>query len=166
MACKVCSTSEGSARRCFLPWQMAVPPTLSPAQPWPGPRSLGPCPSRSGPVAETTFESPVSSERGRSTYPFFFFFLSLFIYFWREGEKHPCVVASCAPPAGGLAHNPSMCPDWELNPRPFGLQDGTQSTEPHQPGLLHFFLKKKALLILNQSRDYWSYCILALCCHP
>ena len=27
-----------------------------------------------------------------------------------------------------------MCPDWELNRWPVGLQAGTQSTEPHQPG--------------------------------
>ena len=30
-----------------------------------------------------------------------------------KGEKHQCVVASCAPPTGDLAHNPGMCPDWE-----------------------------------------------------
>ena len=53
----------------------------------------------------------------------------------REGEKHQCVVASCTPPTGDLAHNPGMCPDWELNWQPFGLQASTQSTEPHQPGL-------------------------------
>ena len=29
----------------------------------------------------------------------------------REGEKHPCVVASEAPPTADLAHNPGMCPD-------------------------------------------------------
>ena len=52
----------------------------------------------------------------------------------REGEKHQCVVASCTPHAGDLAHNPGMCPDWELNLRPFGSQSGAQSTEPHQPG--------------------------------
>ena len=40
----------------------------------------------------------------------------------REGEKHPCVVASHAPPAGDLAHNPGICPDWESNWQPFGLQ--------------------------------------------
>ena len=39
------------------------------------------------------------------------------------------------PPTGDLAHNPGMCPDWESNWRPFGLQAGSQSTEPHQPGL-------------------------------
>ena len=52
----------------------------------------------------------------------------------REGEKHQCVVASHAPPSGDLAHSPGMCPDWESNQQPFGLQASTQSTEPHQPG--------------------------------
>ena len=33
----------------------------------------------------------------------------------REGEKHQCVVASCAPPTGDLVFNPGMCPDWESN---------------------------------------------------
>ena len=49
----------------------------------------------------------------------------------REGEKHQCVVASPAPPIGDLACNPGMCPDWESNQQPLGLQAGTQSTEPH-----------------------------------
>ena len=35
------------------------------------------------------------------------------------------MVASRAPPAGERAHNPSMCPDWELNQRPFSWQAGT-----------------------------------------
>ena len=56
-----------------------------------------------------------------------------------EGEKHQCVVASHVPLTGDLARNPGMCPDWELNWRPFDLQAGTQSTEPHQPGLIFFF---------------------------
>ena len=38
------------------------------------------------------------------------------------------------PPTGDLNCNPGMCPDWESNQQPFGLQAGAQSTEPHQPG--------------------------------
>ena len=34
-------------------------------------------------------------------------------------------------PTGDLSQNPGMCPDWESNQRPFGLQADTQSTEPH-----------------------------------
>ena len=62
---------------------------------------------------------------------FLSFFLNEFICLFletgegkeREGEKHQCVVASRAPPAGDLTCNPGMCPDWELNcdplvPRP------------------------------------------------
>ena len=33
-------------------------------------------------------------------------------------EKH-WLVASSMPPAGDLAHNPGMCPDWESNQWPF-----------------------------------------------
>ena len=42
------------------------------------------------------------------------------------------------PSTGDLAHNPGMCPDQELNRRPFCLQGGTQSTELQQSGLNHF----------------------------
>ena len=34
-----------------------------------------------------------------------------------------------------------MCPDWELNQQPFGLQASTQSAEPHQTGPKGIFLK-------------------------
>ena len=73
-------------------------------------------------------------------------FIYLFIYLFifrergregeREGEKHQCVLASHMPPAGGLACNPGMCPDWESTQGPFVSQAGTQFTEPHQPGLM------------------------------
>ena len=49
-------------------------------------------------------------------------------------EKHQSV-ASHMPPTGDLARNTGMCPDWELNQRPFISQAGAQSIEPHQPGL-------------------------------
>ena len=38
----------------------------------------------------------------------------------------------CTAPTRDLACNTGMCPDWELNQRPFGSQAGTQYTEPHQ----------------------------------
>ena len=52
-----------------------------------------------------------------------------------KGEKHQCVVASCAPPTGKPALNPGMCPDWDSNQRSLSLQAHTQSTELHQPGI-------------------------------
>ena len=51
-----------------------------------------------------------------------------------KGEKHRCVVARCVPPTGDLACNPVICPDWELNWRPFGSQASTQTSEPHHLG--------------------------------
>ena len=42
--------------------------------------------------------------------------------------------ASCTPPTGDLARKPGMFPDWESNWQPFGLQAGTQCTEPYEPG--------------------------------
>ena len=47
---------------------------------------------------------------------------------------------------GDLSCNPDMCPDWESNWRPFGSQAGTQSTEPHQPGLYCYFI---LIFVLN-----------------
>ena len=76
-------------------------------------------------------------------------FIYLFIYLFsergegREKERERNInvqeihqlVASHMPPNGHLARNPGMCPDWESNQRPFGLQADTQSIELHQPGL-------------------------------
>ena len=74
----------------------------------------------------------------------FFFILFYFLQRGREGEregeKHQCVIASFVPPTGDLACNPGMCPDWELNQRPFGSHTGTQSTKPHQPGQKKLFV--------------------------
>ena len=82
-----------------------------------------------------------------------------FIYFFRGGEgrekergrnisvweKH-WLVASCTPQSGDLAHNPGMCPDQELNQRPFSSLPNTQSTEPHQPGLKRIPFKEYSFL--------------------
>ena len=71
----------------------------------------------------------------------------------RQGKKHQCVVAFCAPPNGDLACNPDMYPDWRLNWRPFGSQAGAQSTEPCQPGVkdLILNLREKNIAILVSS---------------
>ena len=86
----------------------------------------------------------------------------------REGEKHQCVVASHAPPTGDLAFNPGMCPGWESNRQPFGSQAGIQSTEPHQPGLIHSFVLASLLLTPSNVvftsvvffRSVWVFIIL------
>ena len=97
----------------------------------------------------------------------FNFFLRFYLFLGRgregerEGEKCQCVVASHTPPTGDLAHNPGMCPDWESNQGHFGLQAGTQSTEPHQPGhvVVHF---------VPHIASYWAFelAALSLSCGP
>ena len=99
----------------------------------------------------------------------------------REGEKHQCLDASPAPSTRDLVCNPGMCPDWESNQRPFGLQAGAQSTEPHQPGLKIYCSVevKMKFHILSLNKNYaqlcWdihytsvpsnSFCVLTQQCH-
>ena len=91
------------------------------------------------PMTSTLSESPVSV-----------CFLKIFYLFIfrerggegeKEGEKTLSGCLSRAPYQGpNLAHNPGMCPVWELNRRPFGSQAGAQTTELYQPGLKALFL--------------------------
>ena len=53
----------------------------------------------------------------------------------REGETRQGVVASGGPPTGDLACHQGLCPDRECNQQPSGSLAGTQSTDPHKPGL-------------------------------
>ena len=82
----------------------------------------------------------LDKKTSNSKYLFFFFRFYLFLSRERgregetEREKHQHVLASRVPSTGGLACKPGMCPDWELNQQPFGLQASAQSTELHQPG--------------------------------
>ena len=87
-------------------------------------------------------------------------FLKTFIYFFldrgegreKERERNINVVgAFLAPPTGDPAQNPGMCPEWESNRKPFGLQTGTQSTEPRQPGCKLIFTFKVSFLQIAYS---------------
>ena len=46
----------------------------------------------------------------------------------------------CVPTRGDQTWNPGMCPVWELNPQPFGLQGDAPPPEPHRPGPEHFLI--------------------------
>ena len=81
----------------------------------------------------------------------------------REGKKHQCVrdisigCLSLAPTRDPV-HNPGMCPDWEVNQRPFSLQASTQSTEPHQPGrnrkVLNASVRNREISSVEDGFDY------------
>ena len=78
-----------------------------------------------------------------STHIFLIFKKILFVFRegkgGRKGGKHQCVVASHVPPTGDLAHHPGMCPDWESNRLPFGLQAGTQPLSHTSHGYLNIY---------------------------
>ena len=83
----------------------------------------------------------------------FYFFNLKKIFMFREGKggrkrgrgTSMCGCLSRALLLGTVRYNPGMSPDWESNQRPFGLRAGTQSTEPHQPGLMEAFSRKQKL---------------------
>ena len=64
----------------------------------------------------------------------------------KERERASSVPEIHGSVASHTAHNPGICPDRVLNWRPFGLQAGTQSTEPHHPGLVLFFFRNPILV--------------------
>ena len=57
-------------------------------------------------------------------------------------------------PTGDKAGNPGMCPGWELNWRPFGLQAHAQSTELYQPG--QFQKQFNKMLLLSLKKKGWT----------
>ena len=74
----------------------------------------------------------------------FFFFKDFICLFLERGEGREkererninvCLPLAHHSPTRNSACNPGMCPYWELNQQPSSSQAGTQSTEPHQPGL-------------------------------
>ena len=73
------------------------------------------------------------------------------------------MAAPRASPTGDLAHNPGMCPDWELNQQPFGLQANDQSTEPYHPGLEYVLMQCIFLLcFVSPKLLYYSYIFFLL----
>ena len=78
---------------------------------------------------------------------FFEDFIYLLLERGKEGEEKN--IRFLHTPSGGLARSPGMSPDWELNSWPFSLQAGTQSTEPHQPGISLFMSISPEGFLLN-----------------
>ena len=101
----------------------------------------------------------------------FLFFKRFYLFIFRqrgsggeiEGEIHHCVVASHMPLTGDLARTPGMYPDWESNQRPFGLQAGVQSTEPHQPGWIVFLIFLSVLCCIFHFFSSLPGCSSPLC---
>ena len=94
----------------------------------------------------------------------FSFFLRFYFIFserGREGERgretSVCGCFSCMPSTGGLARNAGMCPNWELNQRPFDLRASTQSTKPHQPGLIFLINVHLCLMPIFAIENYLFY---------
>ena len=52
------------------------------------------------------------------------------------------MVASREPPTGDPARHPGLCPDWEQNWRPLGLQAGAQSLSHTSQGHTHSYVSK------------------------
>ena len=78
----------------------------------------------------------------------FFFLKILFIYFQRKRRREISMCGCLSDtPAGDLAHNPGMCPDWESNHWPFGSKAALNPLSHTSQGL---FLTLYLLLILLQ----------------
>ena len=60
----------------------------------------------------------------------------------KEKERNINQLSSTGAPARDWTWNTGVRPDWELNRRPFSLQDNTEPTEPHQPGFPRTFYPK------------------------
>ena len=88
----------------------------------------------------------------------------LFVFREREGrekdmernisvrEKHGSVASCMRPATGDQTCSPHMCPDQELNWRPFTLQDDAQPTEPHWSGCDTFWKEAAPTQSLRRQR--------------
>ena len=78
---------------------------------------------------------------------FFFLFLRFYLFIFRErgreGEKERNInvwLPLMWPPLGTWRSNPSMCPDWESNRQPFGLQPALNPLTYARQGGFFFFI--------------------------
>ena len=78
----------------------------------------------------------------------------------KERERNIDWLPLAHAPAGGQTHSPGMCPDPELNRPPFGSQDNTQPTEPHQSGLYHHLVSE---FPVNKHLDCFIIFLLLQC---
>ena len=72
---------------------------------------------------------------------------------WRKRGKHQCVVASHTPPTWDPACNPGMCPDWELNWRPFDSQASSQPLSHTSQGIFLTILPLDLCLVSEVHGD-------------
>ena len=84
----------------------------------------------------------------------------------KRGRETSMCGASHMPPTGDMARNPRMCPNRESNWQPFSFQTGTQSTEPHQPGLLFQIFIFPCLSLFFSSLFYFPSCCFFFFFHP
>ena len=80
----------------------------------------------------------------------------------RQRETSLYEVDSHGPPTRDLVRNSGVCPDRELNPRPFSSQASVQSTELPQPGQSNF--KARTLLQRHSVLEVssWNVYLLGL----
>ena len=101
-------------------------------------------------------DSPIRRSQTRQFLWHSSFFLRFYLFIsrerGREGEKYQCMVTSGVVPTGDVAHNPGMCPDWESNQRPFGLQPTLNPLSYTSQGLTFIFMMCE---IVSHSPQRW-----------
>ena len=111
------------------------------------------------------FDTKLVNIQGNITVIFMVFLFKKILFIFRERgkeRKKGRETSMVTSRIGDLTQNPGMCPDWELNQRPFSLQASTQSTEPHQPGLWFSFLSDKSFTSLLDKYNFHAYQQLVL----
>ena len=76
----------------------------------------------------------------------------------RERERNVDLLPPVHDQTGDRTDNLGMCPDWELNPQPFGVQDDASSNQATWLGL--FFRAQEVAFFINSCLSWYkSICI-------